>query len=75
MFSGVKSIVPILDPEKVARKIINGIERNKTFVSMPWSVRMVRFWQGLMPIWFFDWFVGGVLGIYKTMAHFKGHSK
>jgi len=26
-----------------------------------------------MPIWFFDWFIGGVMGIYKTMEHFEGH--
>ncbi|NOU17248.1 MAG: SDR family oxidoreductase [Bacteroidales bacterium] len=73
MFDGVKSIVPILKPEKVAKKVIRGIERNLPFVSMPWSMRFVRFGQGVMPIWFFDWFIGGVMGIYKTMEHFEGH--
>jgi len=75
MFDGVKSIVPILNPEKVSKKIIKGIERNRPIVSMPWSMRFVRFGQGIMPIWLFDWFVGRVLGIYKTMEHFKGHDK
>ena len=73
MFDGVRSIVPILKPEKVARKVIRGIERNRPIVSMPWSMRFVRFGQGNMPIWFFDWFVGRVMGMYRTMEHFKGH--
>jgi hypothetical protein len=42
---------------------------------MPWNVNIVRFFQGIFPIRFFDWFVGGVLGIYKGMDQFKGHSK
>jgi short-subunit dehydrogenase len=72
MFDGVRSLVPILKPEKVAHKVIRGIEHNRIFVSMPWSVHFVRFSQGLLPIWLFDWFVGGVMGIYKTMDHFTG---
>jgi len=72
MFDGVKSVVPILKPEKVANQIIRGIERNKIFVSMPWSVGFVRFFQGLLPITVFDWFVGDVMGVYSTMNHFKG---
>ena len=72
MFEGVRSIVPILQPEKVAKKIIRAIERNRIFLSMPWPMRFVRFLQGLLSIWLFDWFVGKVLGIYSTMEHFKG---
>lgn len=73
MFDGVKSsIVPILKPEKVAHQIIRGIERNKIFVSMPWSVGFVRFSQGLLPIRVFDWLVGDVMGVYAAMEHFKG---
>ncbi len=75
MFDGVKSIIPILNPEKVAQKIIRAIERKRIILSMPWSMRFVRFGQGLFPIWFFDWFIGGVMGIYKTMEHFEGHKK
>ena len=75
MFDGVKSIVPILNPEKVAKKIIRAIEKNKPFLSMPWNMRLVRFGQGVFPIWFFDWFVGKLLGIYNTMNHFEGHKK
>jgi len=72
MFKGVRSVVPILKPEKVAKKIIKAIEKDRIILSMPWSMHFVRFFQGLFPIWFFDWFVGKVMGIYKTMEHFKG---
>ena len=73
MFDGVRSLVPILNPDKVALRIIRAIERGTPLLSMPWSVRFVRFFQGLLPLRVFDWFVGRVLGIYKTMEHFKGH--
>ncbi len=73
MFDGVRSsLIPILNPEKVARKIIRGIERNQLFVKMPLIIHFVRFCQGLMPIPLFDFVVGKVLGIYKTMEHFEG---
>jgi short-subunit dehydrogenase len=72
MFDGVKSLIPILKPERVARKVIKGIEHNRIFVSMPWSVHFVRLCQGLLPIAVFDWLIGGVMGVYKTMDHFTG---
>jgi all-trans-retinol dehydrogenase (NAD+) len=75
MFDGVKSLVPILKPERVARKIIRGIERNRIFVSMPWSVHFVRLCQGLLPIAVFDFVVGGVMGVYRTMDHFTGRKE
>jgi short-subunit dehydrogenase len=75
MFDGVKSLIPILKPEKVAEKVIRGIEKNRIFVSMPWSVRFVRLGQAIFPIWFFDWFIGGVMGIYRGMEGFKGRDK
>lgn len=75
MFNGVKSLIPILKPEKAAAKIIRGIERDSVYVSMPWNVNFVRFFQAIFPVRFFDWFVGGVLGVYKGMDEFKGHNK
>lgn len=74
MFEGVRSpVIPILNPAKVARKIVQGIERNRRYVSMPWSVHFVRLSQGLLPFRLYDWFAGRVLGIYKTMDQFTGH--
>jgi len=75
MFDGVKSRIPILQPEKVATRIIKAIEHNRIILSMPWSMHFVRFSQGALPIGLFDWFVGKILGVYKTMDHFKGHQQ
>jgi len=75
MFDGVKSFIPILNQNKVAKKIIKAIESNRIYLSMPWSMRFVRFSQGLFPIWFYDWFVGRIIGVYKTMDEFKGRRK
>ncbi len=73
MFDGVKSkIIPILNPEKVALRVIRAIEKNRIILSMPLTMHFVRLSQGLLPICLFDWFAGKVLGIYKTMDNFKG---
>ncbi|MBN1142818.1 MAG: SDR family oxidoreductase [Bacteroidales bacterium] len=73
MFDGVRSpLIPIQQPEKAARKIIRGIEHDKIFVSMPWSVHFVRLTQGLLPFRVYDLLAGRVLGIYNTMEHFTG---
>lgn len=72
MFDGVKSIIPILDPEKVSTKIIRGIEKNKRFVSMPWTIRMIRFLQAALPASWFDKIAGDWMGIYHAMDAFKG---
>ena len=73
MFDGVRSpLIPILKPAKAVRKIIRGIERNRMFVSMPWSIHFVRLSQGLLPIRLFDWVMGDVLGVYSAMEHFTG---
>jgi short-subunit dehydrogenase len=75
MFRGVKSRIPILDQHKVVEKIVKAIEKNRIILSLPWSMRFIRFSQGLFPIWFYDWFVGRIIGVYKTMDEFKGHDK
>jgi all-trans-retinol dehydrogenase (NAD+) len=73
MFDGVRSaVLPILNPQKAARKIINGIERNRVYISMPLSVHFIRICQGLLPIAVFDLLAGKILGIYKAMDHFTG---
>lgn len=73
MFDGVSSkIFPILDPVKTSAKIIRAIEKNKDFKGIPFGFHFIRFWQGLLPVRFFDWFFGDVFGIYHTMDHFTG---
>jgi short-subunit dehydrogenase len=72
MFAGVHSLIPILKPEKTAKKIIRAIERNRIFKGMPWSYNFVRLMQGLMPVRLFDFIVGKGMKVYKTMEHFTG---
>ena len=73
MFDGVKSrIIPILKPEYVARRVIKGIERNKTFCGIPFGFHFIRFWQAILPTRVFDWLFGELFGIYHTMDGFTG---
>ena len=73
MFEGVKSrIIPILSPEYVSRKILNAIERNKSFRGIPFGYHFIRLCQGLLPTRLFDWFFGEVIGVYHTMDKFTG---
>lgn len=74
MFAGVKSrIIPILRPEKAAKKIIRGIEKNKAFVRMPGWIYILPFVKGILPLRLFDLIVGKGFGVYNTMKHFTGH--
>ncbi len=76
MFDGVKSKIPILEPEATALTIIKAIEKNKKMLTIPGYVyRSIRLGQAIMSIKLFDWFAGSLLGIYKTMEHFTGHKK
>ncbi len=73
MFDGVKSpIIPIVNADVAARKIIKGIENNKLFVRMPGIVYTLLFVKGILPVRWFDVMVGKWMGIYKTMNDFKG---
>ncbi|MCM4166151.1 Fatty acyl-CoA reductase [Arenibacter antarcticus] len=73
MFDGVKSKLPILEPEVVALTIVKAIESNKKMITIPGYIyRFTRLGQAIMSLNLFDWFAGNVLGIYKTMEHFTG---
>ena len=73
MFEGVRSsIIPVLKPEYVARRIIRAIERNTSFKGIPFGFHFIRFWQAILPTRVFDWFFGQVFGIYHAMDDFRG---
>mgnify|MGYP006137597849 CR=1 FL=1 len=75
MFEGVKLplLLPLLKPEAIVKAIIKGVEKNKLFVRKPFMVNSLTFVKGILPTRAFDWFVGKVLGVYKSMDDFKGH--
>lgn len=76
MFDGVKSKIPILEPEAAALTIVKAIEKNKKLISIPGYIyRFTRLGQAVMSINIFDWFAGDILGIYETMKHFTGRKK
>lgn len=73
MFDGVKSrFFPILKAEKVAKKIIRAIEKNKNFKGIPFGFHFIRFWQAILPTCLFDFIFGEVVGIYHGMENFTG---
>ncbi|OIR13239.1 putative oxidoreductase SadH [mine drainage metagenome] len=73
MFAGVKSsVIPIVDQNVAAQKIINGIEKNKLFVRMPDIVYALLFIKGILPARWFDVVIGKWFGVYKSMDEFKG---
>lgn len=76
MFRGVQSRIPILDPDIVAKTIINGIEKKRKLFTIPgYLYRMTRLAQALLSLSLFDFLADSVLGIYHTMENFKGHIK
>jgi len=76
MFKGVKPplLLPLLKPKAIVASIIKGIELNKLFVRKPFMVNCLPFIRGILPTRIFDWLVGSVLGVYKSMDHFTGRS-
>lgn len=73
MFDGVKSpIIPILEPEYVANKIIKSISKNCIFLRMPAIINFVPLLRGILPVRIFDFFAEHIFGIYSSMKNFKG---
>ncbi len=77
MFAGVKvnPLLPLLKPETLAALVVRAIKSNRLFVRAPFMVKLVPFTKGILPVRWFDLFVGKWLGIYKSMSGFKGHEK
>jgi len=77
MFSGVKSrfsfLLPILDENKIANKIVNAIIKKKHRVISPPMVYTL-FPLRLLPVPIFDW-ISNFMGINDAMKNFVGRSK
>lgn len=74
LFAGVKTrvpwLLPILEPDDVARRIVAAIETNQRRVVMPWFVRTAYVARAL-PIGVFDQLMR-VFGINRSMDEFTG---
>jgi all-trans-retinol dehydrogenase (NAD+) len=76
MFDGVKGpiLVPILTPEKLAKKIVKAVQKNKRFVLEPTFINFLPFIKGVFPQFVLDLF-GHAMGVNRSMDLWKGHSK
>ncbi|MFK7030957.1 SDR family oxidoreductase [Flavobacterium oreochromis] len=73
MFDGVRSkLLPILDPEKTAEKIICAVEKRTRMLAMPMPYWFIRLAQGLFPLSLYEWVMENLFGIYDTMNEFRG---
>lgn len=75
MFEGVTSkLLPILEPEKTAERILKAIENKTKMLSMPLPFWFIRLAQGIFPLSVYEWIMDKVFGIYDTMNDFKGRN-
>ncbi|QFT79925.1 Putative oxidoreductase SadH [Roseovarius sp. THAF27] len=73
MFDGVRSrVIPILQPEDVARCILRALERNAVFLHMPGIVRLLPLLRGLLPTRALDFVLNRIFGVASSMDTFKG---
>jgi all-trans-retinol dehydrogenase (NAD+) len=78
LFEGAKTkwplILPILEPDYVAAKVIKAIKRDQPLLIMPRFTSLIFLTRGLLPVSWFDYAMD-VLGISKSMDHFCGKSE
>ena len=73
MFDGVRSrLIPILQPEDVARRILRAVARDAVFLHMPGIVRLLPLLRGLLPTRALDFVLNRIFGVASSMDQFKG---
>jgi short-subunit dehydrogenase len=77
MFQGAKpaSFTPLLTPEYVVHKVWKKMKVGAPFVTMPWTVHCSLALKELLPAAWFDFLVGRLCGVYKSMDEFTGRDK
>ena len=76
MFDGVKEpiFIPMLKPEKLAKKIIKAVIKNKLFVLEPAFIKFIPMLKAFLPRFMFD-FLGKILGGFNSMDLWEGHDR
>lgn len=75
MFEGVRSrLIPILQPEDVARRILRAVERDAVFLHMPTIIRFLPLLRGLLPTRALDFVLNRIFGVARSMDGFRGRS-
>lgn len=74
MFDGVKAplLTPILTPDYIVDKIMEGVKKNEILLQEPFMVKSVPLLKGLLPTRVFDFVAGKIFGVHNTMDSFKG---
>lgn len=74
MFDGVKPpmLTPILTPEKLAAKIVEGVQEDKIFINEPFMVKTIPLLKGLFPPRVADR-LADLMGVNNSMDKWKGH--
>lgn len=76
MFDGVKTrfprLLPILDENRVARRVVNAIKKDCPRLWMPWMVYTVPPMR-ILPVWLFD-AIASFFGVNSSMDEFKGRT-
>lgn len=76
MFDGVRSrLIPILQPEDVAHRILRAVERDAVFLHMPAIVRLLPLLRGLLPTRALDFVLNRIFGVASSMDGFRGRSE
>jgi len=74
MFTGVKNgFLPLLEPEYVADRVVNSIQRCDEALFMPWTIKTSYLFKFIAPIWLQDLGLD-VLGVSRSMKTFKGRT-
>lgn len=74
MFDGVKAprLTPILTPDFIVDKIMEGVRKNEVMLQEPFMVKSVPLLKGILPTRVFDFVAGKIFGVHNTMDTFKG---
>ncbi|KAM9789795.1 epidermal retinol dehydrogenase 2-like [Neosynchiropus ocellatus] len=78
MFDGCQTkwprLLPILDPEYVAKKIVHAVLTDQVFLMMPRSIYLIVALKNVLPLKQAV-MLGQYLGAFNLMDKFRGHSK
>ncbi|KNC50096.1 uncharacterized protein AMSG_11914 [Thecamonas trahens ATCC 50062] len=72
--SGIPFILPILDAQETADRIVLAIQRGEKMLYLPPILGFVSLLRGIMPIGLFD-YLSTLLGISASMDQFKGRGQ
>ncbi|KAK1173788.1 epidermal retinol dehydrogenase 2 isoform X2 [Acipenser oxyrinchus oxyrinchus] len=67
-------LLPILDPNYAAKKIVDAILKEEVYLVMPRSLNLIFALKNSIPSKLAVLF-GRYLGVFESMDHFRGHSK